>query len=90
MTLISAGIAMMRYTINYSSNAPLEIQWYLFGMIFLLALQGISELIRRFGFLLGLCPDPTEKLHTLTAEVYGRSESVVPCCRILIRKLRVQ
>ena len=26
MTLISAGNAMMRYTINYSSNAYLEIQ----------------------------------------------------------------
>jgi TRAP-type mannitol/chloroaromatic compound transport system permease small subunit len=25
----------MRYTINYSSNAFLEIQWYLFSAIFL-------------------------------------------------------
>jgi TRAP-type mannitol/chloroaromatic compound transport system permease small subunit len=32
--LISAGNAIMRYTINYSSNALLEIQWYLFGLIF--------------------------------------------------------
>ena len=36
MTLISAGNAIMRYTINYSSNAFLEIQWYLFSAIFLL------------------------------------------------------
>lgn len=153
VTLISAGNALMRYTINYSSNAFLEIQWYLFGMIFLLGsgytlmrnehvridlisgkfskrgqtwidifgiifflmpmaitvmylswpifllalqnneqsnnagglsvwparlmipvgfflliLQGFSELIKRVGFLRGLCPDPTEKLHTLTPE----------------------
>ena len=34
----------------------------------LLALQGVSELIKRIGFLQGLCPDPTEKLHTLTPE----------------------
>ena len=153
VTLISAGNAVMRYTINYSSNAFLEIQWYLFGMIFLLGagytlmrnehvridvisgkfskrgqtwidifgivfflmpmaiaimwmswpifllalknseysanagglivwparlmipvgffllvLQGVSELIKRIGFLQGLCPDPTERLHTLTAE----------------------
>ena len=27
----------MRYTIHYSSNAFLEIQWYLFGAMFLLA-----------------------------------------------------
>lgn len=35
VVLISAGNALMRYTFNYSSNAYLEIQWYLFGLIFL-------------------------------------------------------
>jgi len=35
VTLIGAGNAIMRYTINYSSNAFLEIQWYLFSAIFL-------------------------------------------------------
>lgn len=35
--LISAGNAVMRYSINYSSNSLLEIQWYLFSAIFLLA-----------------------------------------------------
>jgi len=153
VTLISCGNAIMRYTINYSSNAFLEIQWYLFAAIFLfgagytlkknehvridlisgkfskrgqawidifgiifflmpmaiaimwmswpifllalktnemssnaggltlwparlmvpvgfflLVMQGVSELIKRIGFLQGLCPDPTEKPHTLTPE----------------------
>jgi len=153
VVLISAGNALMRYTINYSSNAYLEIQWYLFGLIFLscsgytllrnehiridvisskfskrtqtwfdifgllfflmpmaiaimvlswpvfihaiqsgemsnsegglivwparfmipagfflLTMQAISELIKRFGFLLDLCPDPTEKKNKLTPE----------------------
>ena len=153
VVVVSAANAVMRYTINYSSNAYLEIQWYLFGMIFLLCagytllhnehiridvlshklskrsqtwidifglvfflmpmcliilnlswpvfvkaymsgemsnsegglivwparlmvpagfflltLQGVSELIKRFGFLMGLCPDPTEKKSKLTAE----------------------
>ena len=153
VTLISAGNAVMRYTINYSSNAFLEIQWYLFGMIFLLSsgytllrnehvridvlssklsvrgrtwvdifgiifflmpmaiaiawmswpifvralleseyssnagglivwparlmipvgffllvLQGVSELIKRIGFLAGLCPDPTARSNVPTAE----------------------
>ena len=153
VVLVSAGNAMMRYTINYSSNAFLEIQWYLFGMIFLscggytflrnehvridlisgrlskrgqtwidifgilfflmpmavaimvlswpvfihaiessemsnsagglivwparlmipagfllLIVQAISELIKRIGFLKGLCPDPTEKINALSAE----------------------
>lgn len=153
VVLVSAGNAVMRYTINYSSNAFLEIQWYLFGMIFLscggytfmrnehvridlisgrfskrgqtwidifgivlflmpmavaimllswpvfihaiessemsnsagglivwparlmipagfllLIVQAISELIKRIGFLKGLCPDPTEKTNALSAE----------------------
>lgn len=153
VVLVSAGNAVMRYTINYSSNAFLEIQWYLFGMIFLscggytfmrnehvridlisgrlskrgqtwidifgivlflmpmavaimllswpvfihaiessemsnsagglivwparlmipagfllLIVQAISELIKRIGFLRGLCPDPTEKINVLSAE----------------------
>lgn len=153
VTLISCGNAVMRYTINYSSNAFLEIQWYLFALIFLfgagytlkknehvridliagkfskrgqamidifgiifflmpmaiaimwmswpifllalktnemssnagglilwparlmvpvgfflLVMQGVSELIKRVGFLQGLCPDPTDKPHTLTPE----------------------
>ncbi len=34
--LISAGNAVMRYSINYSSNSLLEIQWYLFSAVFLL------------------------------------------------------
>jgi len=36
-SLISAFNALMRYTIHYSSNAWLEIQWYMFGAMFLLA-----------------------------------------------------
>ena len=153
VVLISAGNAVMRYTINYSSNAYLEIQWYLFGLIFLscsgytllknehiridvlsckfskrtqtwfdifgilfflmpmaiaimvlswpvfvsafnsgemsnsegglivwparlmipagfflLIMQGVSELIKRIGFLLGHCPDPTEKINKMTPE----------------------
>ena len=35
VVLVSAANAIMRYTIHYSSNAFLEIQWYLFGVIFL-------------------------------------------------------
>lgn len=36
MTLISAGNAIVRYAFNTSSNAWLEIQWYLFSAVFLL------------------------------------------------------
>jgi TRAP-type mannitol/chloroaromatic compound transport system permease small subunit len=36
-TLISAGNAVIRYTLDISSNAWLELQWYLFSAVFLLA-----------------------------------------------------
>lgn len=35
VVVISAGNAVMRYAINWSSNGLLEIQWYLFSAIFL-------------------------------------------------------
>lgn len=35
--LISAGNAFMRYAFNTSSNAWLELQWYLFAAVFLLS-----------------------------------------------------
>jgi TRAP-type mannitol/chloroaromatic compound transport system permease small subunit len=35
--LICSGNALMRYSLNISSNAWLEIQWYLFAAMFLLA-----------------------------------------------------
>ncbi len=35
--LVSAGNAIVRKAFNYSSNAWLELQWYLFGAAFLLA-----------------------------------------------------
>jgi TRAP-type mannitol/chloroaromatic compound transport system permease small subunit len=36
-TLVSAGNALARWALGESSNAWLEIQWYLFGAVFLLA-----------------------------------------------------
>lgn len=147
--LVSAVNASIRYSLNMSSNAWLELQWYLFAAVFLLCsgytmlrnehvridivagrmskryqtwldivggllfllpmatlilyfsipmviesfhrqemsdaagglirwpvkalipmgfslliLQGLSEVIKRVGFLMGLCPDPVEKFHS--------------------------
>lgn len=36
MVLVSSGNAVSRYLLNVSSNAFLELQWYLFAMVFLL------------------------------------------------------
>ena len=40
---ISAGNAVVRYAFNYSSNAYLEIQWYLFAMCVML---GAAQVLR--------------------------------------------
>ncbi len=37
VVVISAGNAVMRYAINWSSNGLLEIQWYLFSAVFMLS-----------------------------------------------------
>lgn len=41
--LVSAGNALVRYTFSYSSNAFLEVQWYMFGALVLL---GASHTLR--------------------------------------------
>ena len=51
-TLISAGNALVRKIFDTSSNSLLEIQWYLFAAVFLLAagytmLYAIAESVRR-------------------------------------------
>ncbi len=151
--LVSAGNALVRYTFDTSSNAWLELQWYMFSAIFvlcsgytllrnehiridivnsrfpkrvqiwidiiggivcllpmtliimvlswpifvdsfmrhevssnaggllrwpfklivpvgffLLALQGVSEIVKRIAYLKGLAPDPTERIHAHGAE----------------------
>lgn len=55
-----------------SSNAGGLIRWPVYALVpigfALLGLQGISELIKRIGFLMGLCEDPTKKKQQKTAE----------------------
>ncbi|MBU1236862.1 MAG: TRAP transporter small permease subunit [Gammaproteobacteria bacterium] len=55
-----------------SENAGGLIRWPVYALIplgfSLLGLQGVSELIKRIGFLLGSCTDPTLATHNKTAE----------------------
>jgi TRAP-type mannitol/chloroaromatic compound transport system permease small subunit len=55
-----------------SQNAGGLIRWPVYAMVpvgfALLLLQGVSELIKRIGFLMGLCDDPTKKKQIKTAE----------------------
>ena len=55
-----------------SQNAGGLIRWPVYALVpagfILLGLQGLSELIKRIGFLLGLAVDPTQPVQTKTAE----------------------
>lgn len=55
-----------------SENAGGLIRWPVYAIIpagfALLGIQGLSELIKRVGFLAGLCPDPTHPPQTQSAE----------------------
>lgn len=55
-----------------SQNAGGLIRWPVYALVpagfVLLGLQGLSELIKRMAFLMGLAVDPTQPVHTKTAE----------------------
>ena len=59
-------------TNEMSENAGGLIRWPAYALVplgfALLGLQGVSELIKRIGFLQGLCADPTHPVQTKTAE----------------------
>jgi TRAP-type mannitol/chloroaromatic compound transport system permease small subunit len=59
-------------TQEMSENAGGLIRWPAYALVplgfALLGIQGVSELIKRIGFLMGLADDPTRAAHTKTAE----------------------
>ena len=70
---LSVPLVLRAYdTHEMSSNAGGLIRWPVFALLpigfFFLGLQGVSELIKRFAFLQGLIPDPTQKPEGKTAE----------------------
>lgn len=70
---LSVPFVMKAYLSNeMSDNAGGLIRWPLYAMLPIgfafLGLQGVSELIKRFAFLAGAIPDPTQKPQGKTAE----------------------
>jgi TRAP-type mannitol/chloroaromatic compound transport system permease small subunit len=59
-------------TNEMSENAGGLIRWPAYALVplgfALLGIQGVSEFIKRIGFLQGLCADPTQPVQTKTAE----------------------
>jgi TRAP-type mannitol/chloroaromatic compound transport system permease small subunit len=72
MTLVWPLVVQAYVSREMSSNAGGLIRWPVYALVpagfALLGLQGVSELIKRIGFLMGLCEDPTKKKQAKTAE----------------------
>ncbi len=80
--LVSAGNALMRYAISYSSNAFLEIQWYMFGVMVLL---GASHTLRmnehvRVDIIYGIVSDRTR----LWIDTLGLIIFLIPIAAFLV------
>ncbi|WJH40853.1 TRAP transporter small permease subunit [Aliirhizobium terrae] len=79
--LISAGNALIRYLLNYSSNGWLEIQWYLFGFVVLI---GASHTLRlnehvRVDLIYGAVSDRAR----LWIDAIGLVVFLIPACLYL-------
>lgn len=80
--LVSAGNAMMRYTFNISSNAWLEVQWYLFAAVFLLcaAYTLLANEHIRIDIVASRLPKTTQ--HWI--DVFGHVIFLLPLCILMI------
>ena len=81
-TLISAGNAIVRKAFDLSSNALLEIQWYLFAAVFLLgAGYGLLKNSHvRIDFISGMLSPRTRNW----IDIIGIVVFLVPLCLMLI------
>lgn len=78
--LISAGNALVRYTLNYSSNAWLEIQWYLFTYIVMLGAS--YTLSRNEHIRVDLFYGSVSERTRLWIDVVGFTFFVLPICTV--------
>ncbi len=72
ITLVWPLVVQAYHSGEMSENAGGLIRWPVYALVpigfALLGMQGVSELIKRIGFLKGLCEDPTRPPQTKTAE----------------------
>lgn len=81
VVLISAANAMMRYGINYSSNAFLEIQWYLFGLIFLSC--GGFTLLRNEHVRIDLLSSKLSRRGQVWIDIFGIAFFLMPMATVI-------
>lgn len=81
VVLISAGNAVVRKFLNVSSNAWLELQWYLFGAIFLLA-AGYTFL-RNEHVRVDILSQRLPKRTQIMIEIFGVVFFLFPACLLI-------
>lgn len=80
--LISAGNAIVRKTFNSSSNALLEIQWYLFAGIFLLA-AGYT-LLRQEHVKIDVVFSRFNRRNQIKIEIFGLLAFLLPLVAVVV------
>jgi TRAP-type mannitol/chloroaromatic compound transport system permease small subunit len=81
--LISAGNAIIRKAFNFSSNAFLEIQWYLFSGVFLLGVGYV--LLKNAHVRIDFISSRLSKRTNAWIDVLGIVIFILPLCYLMIR-----
>ena len=80
--VICAGNALVRYVFNNSSNAWLEIQWYLYAAVFMLA---SSHTLRRDGHVrIDLIVGHFSKRTQVWIDLFGYAFFLLPICLLIL------
>ncbi|SAH97435.1 C4 dicarboxylate tripartite ATP-independent periplasmic (TRAP) transporter%2C permease [Bordetella ansorpii] len=82
VVLVSAGNAVVRKLFNTSSNAWLELQWYLFGALFLLA-AGYT-LLRNEHVRVDVLASRLPRRTQIYIEVFGVIFFLMPACLLIL------
>ena len=80
--LVSAGNAMIRYSLDRSSNAWLELQWYLFSAIFLLC--AAYTLLHNEHIRIDIVAGRLAKRSQHTIDVFGHVVFLIPLCALML------
>ncbi|WP_144636717.1 TRAP transporter small permease subunit [Bordetella genomosp. 13] len=82
VVLVSAGNAVVRKVFNTSSNAWLELQWYLFGALFLLA-AGYT-LLRNEHVRVDVLASRLSRRAQIYIEIFGVVFFLMPACLLIL------
>src|SRR3546814_2675680 len=83
VVLVSAGNAVVRKVFNVSSNAWLELQWYLFGAIFLLS-AGYT-LLKNEHVRVDVIAQRFSRRTQIKIEIFGVLFFLLPACVLIMR-----